>query len=166
MKNFLKRTGLNSKELSVIGFLLIAFAAGVIIKYSGWKKPGDFDYSQSDKNFEEKLGKSFDQLKEERVDQEVKQRTEELNSFADSLGIRLDNNSSNKSKIQPGNIIDINTAEVREFMQLPGIGEVTAEKIIEYRKQKGRFSKAEDLMNVKGIGEKKFEALKNFITVK
>jgi competence ComEA-like helix-hairpin-helix protein len=163
LNNFFKRTGLNTKELSVIGFLLLAFAAGVIIKFSGWKKPVDYDYSQSDKSFEEKLSKSFNQLKEEPADSNIRIRSEELNKFADSLGIKIDNNSNSKQKIKPGKVIDINTADIQEFMQLPGIGEVTAEKIIEYRNQKGRFIKAEDIMNVKGIGEKKYKELKNFI---
>lgn len=61
--------------------------------------------------------------------------------------------------------ININTANLEELTVLDGIGPVTAEKIIEYRKSKP-FEKLEDIMNVSGIGEKKFEAIKNHITVK
>ncbi len=61
--------------------------------------------------------------------------------------------------------IDINKATVQELSQLKGIGDKTAEKIIEYRTNVGKFTKIEDIMNVKGIGEKKFEAIKDQIYV-
>lgn len=58
--------------------------------------------------------------------------------------------------------VNINSASKVELMQLPGIGEKTALKIIEYRKA-NKFQKAEDIMNIKGIGIKKFEKMKEFI---
>ena len=61
--------------------------------------------------------------------------------------------------------ININSADASQLMELPGVGESTANKIIIYRKEK-RFEKIEDLMNVSGIGEKKFEDLKERISVK
>ncbi len=61
--------------------------------------------------------------------------------------------------------IDTNKATVQELSQLKGIGDKTAEKIIEYRTNVGKFTKIEDIMNVKGIGEKKFEAIKDQIYV-
>lgn len=60
--------------------------------------------------------------------------------------------------------VNINTADKRTLMKLDGIGEATAEAIIEYR-EKDPFEKIEDIMNVKGIGEKKFEAIKDDICV-
>lgn len=59
-------------------------------------------------------------------------------------------------------LVSINSASIDELMSLPGIGETTALKIIEYR-QIQSFQTLEDLMNVKGIGQKKFEALKGLI---
>lgn len=61
-------------------------------------------------------------------------------------------------------IVNINTASAKELMSLNGIGEKTAEAIIEYRKNTP-FEKPEDIMNVKGIGEKKYENIKNSICV-
>ena len=61
-------------------------------------------------------------------------------------------------------LININTADAAELMKLKGVGEKTAEKIIEYRAQTP-FEKPEDIMNVKGIGEKKFEDIKDHICV-
>lgn len=61
--------------------------------------------------------------------------------------------------------VNINTANIAELQTLPGIGQATAEKIIEYRKKNGKFSKIEDIKNVRGIGEAKFEDLKEYINV-
>lgn len=65
---------------------------------------------------------------------------------------------------QASGLININTADASELMKLKGVGEKTAEKIIEYRVQ-SPFEKPEDIMNVKGIGEKKFEDIKDHICV-
>lgn len=62
-------------------------------------------------------------------------------------------------------LININTATAKELETLPGIGEVTAQKIIDYRTESGGFDSIEEIMEVKGIGEKKFEAIKELITV-
>ncbi|MBQ2676701.1 MAG: helix-hairpin-helix domain-containing protein [Clostridia bacterium] len=59
--------------------------------------------------------------------------------------------------------INVNTASATDLCELKGIGEVTANRIVEYRQQHGNFTKPEDLLNVKGIGEKKLEAIRDFI---
>jgi competence protein ComEA len=59
--------------------------------------------------------------------------------------------------------VDLNSASVGELESLPGIGRRTAERIIEYRQKSGGFKKIEELMNVKGIGEKSFLRLKPLI---
>lgn len=61
--------------------------------------------------------------------------------------------------------VNINTASKEQLMNLKGIGETTAEAIIEYRKE-NKFTKIEDIKNVKGIGDKKFESIKEDIEVK
>lgn len=61
--------------------------------------------------------------------------------------------------------ININTDNVYELMQVEGIGEKTAERIIEYRKDNGNFEVIEDIMRVDGIGEKKFNDMKEQIFV-
>ncbi len=63
-------------------------------------------------------------------------------------------------------LIDINNASSQELCRLPGIGEKTAADIIEYRNNNDGFHCIEDLMNVPGIKEKRFESLKGFIYVK
>jgi competence protein ComEA helix-hairpin-helix repeat region len=63
------------------------------------------------------------------------------------------------------NLININTATKEELMTISGIGEVMANKIIEYRTQHGGFAKTDELMNVYGIGEKTYEKFKDRVTV-
>ncbi|MGO3751157.1 MAG: helix-hairpin-helix domain-containing protein [Peptoniphilaceae bacterium] len=61
--------------------------------------------------------------------------------------------------------ININTANSSELENLPGVGPKTAEKIIKYREE-NKFNRIEDIMNVGGFGQKKFEDVKDFITTK
>jgi competence protein ComEA len=62
-------------------------------------------------------------------------------------------------------IVNINTASAAELDALPGIGAKTAAVIVEYRQKNGPFKKIEELMNVRGIGEKNFLKLKPQLTV-
>jgi competence protein ComEA len=62
----------------------------------------------------------------------------------------------NEQDIESAGKVDINTAEMEELKSLPGIGEKTAEKIINKRNELGAFSLLEDLMLVHGIGQKTF----------
>lgn len=60
----------------------------------------------------------------------------------------------------PQRPVNLNTATVTELMQLPRVGQKLAERIVAYRKQHGAFQRPEELMNVKGVGEKSFLKLK------
>lgn len=65
-----------------------------------------------------------------------------------------------------GGLININTASVAELDTLDGIGPTLAQRIIDFRTTNGSFSTIEDINNVSGIGDKKYEAIKNSITVR
>ncbi|MDR3670742.1 MAG: helix-hairpin-helix domain-containing protein [Holophaga sp.] len=65
----------------------------------------------------------------------------------------------------PDHPVNLNTATVTELLQLPRVGPKTAQRIIAFRQEHGPFQRPEDLMNVKGIGEKTFQKLRPFITV-
>ena len=61
--------------------------------------------------------------------------------------------------------VDINRAESWLLEALPGIGEILAQRIVDYRNENGLFRRVEDLLQVSGIGEATFENIKNYITV-
>jgi competence protein ComEA len=62
-------------------------------------------------------------------------------------------------------VVNLNTASASDLEGLPGIGAKTAARIVEYRQKNGPFKKIEELMNVRGVGEKNFLKLKPQITV-
>jgi len=68
-------------------------------------------------------------------------------------------------KQPPAKPIDLNAANVKELRQLPGVGPVTAQRIIEMREKSGRFRRIEDLLAIRGISQKKLAALKPYVTV-
>lgn len=69
---------------------------------------------------------------------------------------------SNANKLALGIPIDINKATVDDLMLINGIGEKTALRIVQFREKSGRFTRVEDLMNIQGIKDKKFEKLKGY----
>ncbi|MFA6469289.1 MAG: ComEA family DNA-binding protein [Bacteroidota bacterium] len=82
-----------------------------------------------------------------------------------SRSLSLVSGSAGTDSVRNGKI-DLNTATKTELMELPGIGEAMADRILLYREEKGRIKKIDELRKVKGIGEKKFEKLKPHIEVK
>lgn len=62
-------------------------------------------------------------------------------------------------------IINLNTATVQDLMRIDGIGEKTAQKIIDYRESIGGFTSLEQLMEIEGVGEKKFNAWRKYLTI-
>lgn len=79
-----------------------------------------------------------------------------------SSGTKEENNTTEEKQGK----ININTATQEQLENLPGVGPSTASKIIAYRKEKGKFSKIEEIKEVSGIGESKFAILKDLICVK
>lgn len=69
------------------------------------------------------------------------------------------------TKLKAGETLNINTATAEELTALPGIGDVLAQRIVAYRDAHGGFTSVEEIMNVSGIGQKRFESLRDFITL-
>jgi competence ComEA-like helix-hairpin-helix protein len=68
-------------------------------------------------------------------------------------------------KQPPAKPIDINVANVKELQELPGVGPVTAQRIIDMRQKSGRFKRVEDLLAIRGISQKKLDAMRSYVTV-
>ena len=80
-----------------------------------------------------------------------------------STSVAASSNSATKQTTSKK--ININSATQEELETLPGIGSATALKIINYRKEKGKFKTIEDIKNVSGIGDSKFSKIKDLITI-
>ena len=73
--------------------------------------------------------------------------------------------ASSQSGVSTDGRVNINTADLEELKSLPGIGDVIAQNIIDYREENGSFTQLEDLKNVTRIGDKIFESISESITL-
>ena len=165
LKKLSKTLGFTETELLVILFLAVIFILGFIYKeiFKEANKPEyvNFNYSEEDSLFSyySKLdpeASTDDTLGINNL--ETKRRVLEL---PDTIIYAQKDVSSLKEQS-----ININSASLNELTMLPGIGDKTAEKIIELRTERGKFRRLEDLMDVKGIGEVKFNKIKKFLYIK
>ena len=86
-------------------------------------------------------------------------KNDDIPESENSLSSKSDKSNTNKS------VVNINTATQTELETLPGIGPSIALKIINYRNENGKFSSIDEIKNVSGIGDSKFENIKKYITV-
>jgi competence protein ComEA len=165
LERFSQKFGFTRTEILVIIFLISLFIVGYV--YVELIKPGKtpdnkfVDYSREDSlfNYYNKLDFSDDADNSETMNrQKIRNEILELN---DTIAYVSNDTEPLKEKS-----INLNTADIEELTRLPGIGEKTAEKIIELRTERGNFKKIEELMDVKGIGEVKFNKIKNFLYIK
>lgn len=73
--------------------------------------------------------------------------------------------SAAQKREAPAAKVNINTATVEQLSELPGVGEKLAARIVEHRQKQGPFKSTQELMNVKGIGEKNLQKLQPYLTV-
>ena len=155
MMNALKRLsqsiGFTPAESRVAVFLVAMFLLGAGIKLyrAHLGRAAPFDYAAVDAEFARfaNQGAASDSL-----------RSAAAPGAADTTRGSWERKSGKKLVPSPRSI-NLNTAPKEELMKLPGIGETTAERIVQYRRDHGPFSTLEDVMNVKGIGKKKFERI-------
>ncbi len=72
---------------------------------------------------------------------------------------------ANAAPAAPAGVVNINTADAAQLQLLPRVGAKAAQRIVDFRKAHGNFAKTTDLMQVKGFGEKRFQALTPYLTV-
>jgi competence protein ComEA len=166
LKKLSRKFGFTETEIKVILFLAVGFLIGFGIKmYNDNSKPEykSYDYTQEDSLF------NFYNSRAEKNLNDEKNRKED--KLVDSKEEVLDFNSTGfeKKKSLPlpeEKSININEADLETLIRLPGIGEKTAQNIIDFRSKKDNFENLEDLMEVKGIGKVKFNKIKKFLYIK
>jgi len=159
-----KKIGFTETEIIVILFLsglfLIGFVFVEFIKDNNGEENIFVDYTKEDSLFAFYSSNGSLDIEDKEApekDQEIKKQVLELQ---DNFSYEKKDIESLKEKS-----ININTAGVDELVLLPGIGEKTAEKIIEFRTESGNFKRLDELMEVKGIGEVKFNKIKKFLYI-
>jgi comEA protein len=159
-----KKIGFTDTEIIVILFLTGLFIVGFVyvefIKDGGGEEYNSIEYSKEDSLFSIYSNNNPEYNPEDSLlmsNLEIKKRVLEL---SDTIAYVKKDISSLAEKS-----ININTAGINELVKLPGIGEKTAEKIIQLRKERGKFRRVDELMDVKGIGEVKFSKIKDYIYV-
>ena len=85
--------------------------------------------------------------------------------LSSSVWVLIHFQSQHRPISRDSNPVNLNSASITQLQTLPGVGASTAQRILDYRQKNGGFKKIEELMNVKGIGEKSFLKLKPLITV-
>jgi len=140
--------------LFILGFVYVEFIKNDTAEYK------HIDYTKQDSLFAyySNINPEFD-LDDPRLDSnlEIKRQVLELSdTFA---YVKKDLSSLTEKSI------NLNTAGINELVKLPGIGEKTAEKIIQLRSERGKFKRLEELLDVRGIGEVKFNKIKKFLYI-
>lgn len=162
-KNISKKLGLTKTEIKTVVFVVSTFMLGLgykfLIQNSDKSEYKVFDYSAQDSLFSETENdtESYFSLKSDDKKVDYKQEVLDFNN-------RSFNNVQNKI-IPAEKNINLNSAGVKDFTQLPGIGEKTAKKIVDYRNSIKKFTNINQILNVAGIGESKFQKIKKYIFI-
>ena len=162
LRNLSKKIGFTETEIKVLLFLAVCLLAGFAIKFiknesiPAYKK---YDYSEQDSLFSYYTSQAEKHLETEKEKNRVDSKQEVLDFKPRNF----------EKKVTPEPLVEksinINTASKEMLLKLPGIGEKTAQNIIDLRAEKGKFKSLEELLDVKGIGTSKFNKIKKFLYI-
>ena len=160
-----KKIGFTGTETNIILFILLACLIGIalnIIKSSKNEKEFlEFDYSREDSLFSAASGDPGIEDSNLNSKEKIIASQHELLDFTKE---KLEGRSFDK-KPPLTKIINLNSATEPELAQLPGFGKKTAAAVIAYRSKHGKIKELKELLNVKGIGQKKLEKIRNLIVI-
>ncbi len=147
MTRFKEYAAFTKNEQKMFLLLAVVFLAGAGVKlYNAYVIPPstkDFDYTASDSEFTK--------------------RSAHLSSVQ-TANAAMNSAKPGKTTL-PVHRINLNTASQEELDKLPGVGKGTAEQIVAYRTRHGKFTTVDELKNIKGIGERKFKTLQQFVSI-
>ncbi len=157
------KLGLTKTEVITMAFVLSTFTFGLFINRSNPEflsiDEKKFNYNFQDSLFEALKSNNYNRLSSEKNVEKMVDSEPELLDFS-----RRKKESKKKNiLILKQSSININTADVIILTKLPGIGKKTAEKIVRLRNNKGGFSSLDELTEVKGMGKKKLNRIKEYI---
>jgi comEA protein len=146
--------------LFVVSILVIGFGYKNFFKDTNSVPYKVIDYSGQDSIFNNS-GK--DSLKSKNLSKSVDKKVDYKQEVLDFNTRSFDN--VQKKTFPAENSVNLNSASLNDLLNLPGIGEKTAEKIIEYRDHVKKFSKVEELLSVRGIGESRLNKIKKYLFI-
>ena len=146
-----QQLGISRLEVKFISLLLVLVTVVHLAISYEWFYGKPFDYTKEYEAFNEKV-----RLYHAQMDSIDSMKVQEALLAGDASTDKMENSLDSIR-------VEMNQANVQDWVKLPGIGEVFAQRIISYREQINGFTALEQLLEVKGIGEKRFQKLKPMI---
>ncbi|KWZ75112.1 comEA protein [Alloscardovia omnicolens] len=159
-------TFLGSPTWSILTILILIFALSIsltllCIQSSAMMRlqtaqSETYNYSQDYKQTAKSEGKEQEQSVQQPAEQSAEQQSQQQSS---------EQPAEQQTQAAPDPRININTASVDQLQNIPGVGPVTAQKILDYRSSHGSFASVDDLMEISGIGAKTLEKMRSHVRV-
>lgn len=162
-----KIIGFTQTEIKVTVFIISAFILGFAYKHFYLDKQNISGRIQSDLSILQQENVDISKLNGDLIDEESLKSNDKTFDYKQEV---LDFNNRNLNNLQrkvipAENSINLNSADINDLMNLPGIGEKTAKNILDYRNSIKKFTNVKQLLDVKGIGNAKFEKIKKYIFI-